>query len=106
MRRREFIAGLVAAAWPVVVRALAQERVRRIGLLMNLAEDGAEAQARLAAFAQALQQRGWTVGRNVQIDTRWGEGDPDRYRQYAAELINREPDVVMTSGGSAVSALQ
>ena len=105
MRRRDFIAAFGgAAAMPLT--ALAQERVRRIGLLMNLAEDGAEAQARLAAFVQALQERGWTVGRNVQIDTRWGEGDPDRYRQYAAELINREPDVVMTSGGSAVSALQ
>jgi putative tryptophan/tyrosine transport system substrate-binding protein len=105
MRRRDFIAGVAsAAALPLAARA--QERVRRVGLLMNLAEDGAEAQARVAAFVQALQERGWTVGRNVQIDTRWGEGDPDRYRQYASELINREPDVVLTSGGSAVSALQ
>jgi putative tryptophan/tyrosine transport system substrate-binding protein len=105
MRRRAFL-GVLGGAAAMPLAALAQERVRRIGLLMNLAEDGAEAQARLAAFVQALQERGWAVGRNVQIDTRWGEGDPDRYRQYAAELINREPDVVMTSGGSAVSALQ
>jgi putative ABC transport system substrate-binding protein len=105
MRRRQFIRLLGgAAAWPLV--AYAQQGVRRVGVLMNLAEDSAEGKARLAAFLQALQELGWTGGRNVQIDTRWGEGDPDRYRQYAAELINREPDVVLTSGGSAVLALQ
>ena len=105
MRRREFITLLGgAAAMPRV--AYAQQGVRRVGVLMNLAEDSAEGQARLAAFLQALQELGWTGGRNVQIDKRWGEGDPDRYRQYAAELINREPDVVLTSGGSAVLALQ
>jgi putative ABC transport system substrate-binding protein len=105
IRRREFITLLGgAAAMPLV--AYAQQGVRRVGVLMNLAEDSAEGQARLAAFLQALQELGWTGGRNVQIDKRWGEGDPDRYRQYAAELINREPDVVLTSGGSAVLALQ
>ena len=105
MRRREFLAALGGSALPAMA-ARAQERVRRVGVLMNLAEDGAEAQARLAVFSQALQERGWTVGRNLQIDTRWGEGDPDRYRQYAAELINREPDILLTSGGSGVLALQ
>ena len=105
MRRRDFMTLLGgAAAWPLV--AYAQQGMRRVGVLMNLAEDSAEGQARLAAFLQALQELGWTGGRNVQIDKRWGEGDPDRYRQYAAELINREPDVVLTSGGSAVLALQ
>jgi len=106
MRRREFITLLGgAAAWPLAAQAQG-ERVRRIGVLMNLGSDDAEGQTRLAAFLQALQEQGWTGGRNAQIDTRWGEGDPDRYREYAAELINREPDVILTSGGSAVLALQ
>jgi putative ABC transport system substrate-binding protein len=76
MRRREFITllGGALAARPVAARAQHGERMRRIGVLMNLASDDAEGQARLAAFHQGLQQLGWTVGRNVQIDYRWGAG--------------------------------
>ena len=84
LRRREFIAGLGgAAAWPLAARAQQPDRVRRIGVLMNLASDDAEGQARLAAFQQELQQLGWTVGRNVQIDYRWGAGNADRIRKFA-----------------------
>ncbi|HEY1862021.1 MAG TPA: hypothetical protein VGG61_16795 [Gemmataceae bacterium] len=75
MRRRKFIALLgAAAAWPLAARAQLGERMRRIGVLMSLAADDAEGQARLAAFRQGLQQLGWIDGCNVRIDTRWGSG--------------------------------
>ena len=95
MRRREFIAGLSGAvAMPLVARA--QERVRRIGVLMGgPVEDDPETQARVRAFLQALQQLGWTDGRNVRIDIRWGGGDADRSRRYAAELVALAPDVIL-----------
>jgi putative ABC transport system substrate-binding protein len=108
MKRREFITllGGAAAAWPLAARAQQGERVRRIGVLMNLAEDDAEGRNRISAFLQALQQLGWTDGHNARIDTRWGVGDLDLYRRYAVELVALAPDVILTSGGSAVSALQ
>ena len=88
MKRRAFITLLGgAAALPLAARAQQPERMRRIGVLMNFAAEDAEGQARLAAFLQGLQQAGWAVGHNVRIDTRWGAGDPDRYRQYVAELL-------------------
>src|SRR3974377_1138009 len=93
MRRRNFIA-LVggAAAWPLAARAQQPpERVRRIGVLMNLAADDPEAPRRLTAFVQGLHQLGWTEGRNVRIDTRWGTGDADLIRKYAAELVALAP---------------
>jgi putative tryptophan/tyrosine transport system substrate-binding protein len=88
MKRREFMLALggAAATWPLALRAQQGERVRRIGVLMNLAADDPESPVRVAAFAQGLQELGWTVGRNVRIDTRWGASDPDRSRSYAAEL--------------------
>ena len=97
MRRREFITllGGAAAAWPLAARAQQPERMRRIGVLMSLAADDPEGQARLAAFLQGLQQLGWTDGRNVRIDTRWGAGDADRTRRYAAELVALAPDVIL-----------
>jgi ABC-type uncharacterized transport system substrate-binding protein len=80
--------------------------VRRIGVLMNLAADDPEGPPRITAFEQALQQLGWTVGRNVQIEYRWGAGDVDRYRKYAAELVTLVPDVTVASNTSTVRALQ
>jgi putative ABC transport system substrate-binding protein len=107
VKRREFISVLGgAAAWPLAVRAQQLERMRRIGVLMNLAADDAEGQALMAAFLRGLQQLGWTDGRNVRIDYRWTAGDIDRIRRYAAELAALAPDVIMVAGGSHVGALQ
>ena len=106
MRRREFIAGLGgAAAWPVVARAQQPARMRRIGVLMNLAADDPESLTRIAAFHQGLQEVGWNIGRNVQIDYRSGLGDADRYRRYAAELVALAPDVILATGGTTVRPL-
>src|ERR1700747_525061 len=107
MNRREFItlAG-GAATWPLTARAQQPERARRIGVLVNLASDDAEGQARLAAFHQGLQQLGWTVGRNVQIDYRWGAGDADRIRKFATELVALAPDVILSTGSPSAAAFQ
>ena len=107
MRRRDFIKmiGGGAAAWPLVASAQQGERMRRIGVLMSLAADDPEAQARLAAFAQGLRELGWADDRNVRIDTRWAAGDAERFRRFAAELIALAPDVVLASGGTGVGAL-
>jgi putative tryptophan/tyrosine transport system substrate-binding protein len=108
MRRREFIAllGSGVAAWPLAARAQPGERVRRVGVLMNIASDDAEGQARLAAFHQGLQQLGWTVGHNVRIDYRWGGADAERFRRDAAELVALAPDVILASATPSVQALQ
>jgi ABC-type uncharacterized transport system substrate-binding protein len=108
MHRREFIAllGGAAIAWPLAARAQQRERVRRIGVLMNLAADDPEGQARVAAFTQGLQESGWAVGRNVRIDIRWSAGDLERIRKYAAELVALAPDVLLASGGTTVGPLQ
>jgi len=107
MRRRTLIAGLgSAAALPLIARAQEAERVRRIGVLTPLLSDDPEGQARLAAFLQGLQQLGWTDGRNVQIDVRWGAGDADHMRKHAAELVALAPDVILTNGELAVAMLQ
>ena len=107
MRRREFITllGGAASAWPLAARAQQGERVRRIGVLMNLAENH-QGQARITAFRQALEQFGWTDRRNVQIEIRWAAGDADRYRNFAAELTALVPDVILATGTPAVEALQ
>jgi ABC-type uncharacterized transport system substrate-binding protein len=106
MRRREFIA-LVggAAAWPLAARAQQGERMRRIGVLMNLAADDAEGQARLAAFLRGLQQLGWIEGRNAHLDIRWGAGDAERFRRYAAELVALVPDLILAASGSTMPPL-
>jgi putative ABC transport system substrate-binding protein len=105
--RRAFIAGLGgAAAWPVVAKAQQSERKRRIGILMNRAENDLEGQARLAAFKQSLEKLGWIEGRNIQIDMRWGEDDIDLERKYAAQLIALGPDIVLASGTVSMTALQ
>jgi putative tryptophan/tyrosine transport system substrate-binding protein len=106
MRRRDFITLLGgAAAWSLGARAQQREKMRRIGVLMNLASDDAEGQARLAAFLQGLQEAGWAVGRNVRIDLRWGAGDADSFRKQAAELVALAPDVVLASGIPAATPL-
>ena len=108
MRRREFIAGLGSAAgWPVVVARAQQqrERMRRIGVLMALASDDPEGQARLAAFAQGLQQSGWIVGQNIRVDYRWSGGNADKMRKNAAELVAAGPDVILAHSSGAVAPL-
>jgi ABC-type uncharacterized transport system substrate-binding protein len=107
IRRREFITllGGVAAAWPLGARAQQPQRMRRIGVLMSLAADDPEAQARTTAFVQELAQVGWIAGRNVQIDNRWIAGDSERVRRYVAELVALAPDVIVTTGTLSVAAL-
>jgi len=106
MRRREFITLLGGTAiWPLAARAQQSERKRRVGVLMGLSADDAEAQDRIAAFVHGLQQLGWTDGRNLQIDYRRGAGDTDLTRRYAAELVALAPDVILASGGTVVGAL-
>jgi putative ABC transport system substrate-binding protein len=103
MRRREFIAAFGgAAAWPLAARAQQRVPMRRIGVLVALSADDALAQARNAAFLQGLADLGWRVGRNVQIDFRWGGGDTARYPKYAAELVELAPDVILAVGASVV----
>jgi putative ABC transport system substrate-binding protein len=107
MRRRTFItlAGVVAIAWPLAA-AQKRERMRRIGVLMNLAADDPESQARIVAFSQGLAELGWTVGRNMRIDIRYAAADADRFRRYAPELVEFAPDVVLASAAPSVVALQ
>jgi putative ABC transport system substrate-binding protein len=105
VRRREFIAalGATAVALPSAVRA--QERVRRIGILLSAAADDAEFQARLAAFHQGLALSGWTIGRNVHIDTRWTTANAAEIRRHAAELVALAPDVIVANGTSVMVPL-
>jgi putative ABC transport system substrate-binding protein len=105
MRRREFITllGSAAATWPLATRA--QERVRRIGILLPATADDREYQARIGAFLQGLALLGWTIGRNLRIDTRWAGARADSMRTQAAELTALAPDVILAHGGTAVDAL-
>jgi ABC-type uncharacterized transport system substrate-binding protein len=106
MKRREFITvlGGAAVAWPLAARAQ-QPKMRRIGVLMTLAADDPEAQARNAAFLQALGELGWTVGRNLQIDYRWSGADPDRIRNAVAELVGLAPDLIQANSAPALAVL-
>jgi ABC-type uncharacterized transport system substrate-binding protein len=108
MRRRAFIKflGAAAAAWPLAARAQRGERMRRICVLMSSAVDDPQDPTRLAAFAQGLQELGWTIGRNLRIDYRWGAGSPNNMRKYAAELAALAPDVMLASGTIALAAVQ
>jgi len=107
LKRREFITllGGAAVTWPLAARAQQPERVRRIGVLMPFTADDPEAQARMLAFAQGLQHLGWSIGRNLRIDIRWGAGDADRNRRYAAELLALTPDVVLANGSPELTPL-
>jgi putative tryptophan/tyrosine transport system substrate-binding protein len=102
VNRREVIAGLGAAAWPVAARAQQPERIRRVGMVTGLAADDQEAQTRNAIFLRALQELGWTVGRNIRVDYRWGPGNAEFYRRHVADLVALAPDVILTSGTSTI----
>jgi len=105
MKRREFITllGGAAAAWPLVGRAQPAERVRRIAVLMNNAQDDPEGQARAEAFRQGLQALGWIEGRNLRIDWYWTAGDIERTRSNVTELAGRPPDIIVANGRVTLS---
>src|SRR3974390_2102025 len=106
MRRRQFIKVIVgSAAWPLTAHAQQPERVRRIGVLVDLPADDREGQARVAAFLQGLQELGGSVGRNVIVDIRWSPGNSADARKYAAELVALAPDVILANGSGAVVPL-
>src|SRR5215475_3605346 len=101
IRRRQFIVTLgSAAAWPLAARAQQPKRMRRVGALMAYAANDPQVQERNAAFLQGLQQLGWTVGQNLQIDYRWAGGNEDDTRKYAAELVALAPEVIFTAGSA------
>src|SRR6516165_5426292 len=107
IRRRQFITllGGAAAAWPLAARAQQADRMRRIGLLMGTADDR-EGQARVTALKQGLQELGWTDGRNIQIEIRFGGADTGRIQAHAAELVTLAPDVIVGQGTPVIRALR
>jgi putative ABC transport system substrate-binding protein len=106
MRRRDFItfAGSAVIGWPIGARAQS-DRTRLIGVLMSLAADDFEGQARLTSFEQALMHSGWVKGRNARLEVRWGDVSADLQRKFAAELVDLAPDVILASSSAAVSAM-
>jgi putative tryptophan/tyrosine transport system substrate-binding protein len=107
MKRRQFIAGLgSAAAWPLMARAQQPERMRRLGVHIGLDENDPLVKPRLSAFTQALADLGWTDGRNVRIDLRWGGEDIDPMRALAQELVGLQPDIILAGGTLATAAVQ
>ena len=104
MRRREFLLG-VAAAWPLAARAQQNQRVRRIGALMNVAADDPVSSARANALIEGLQARGWVDGRKMQIDYRWAVSKPELFQRHAVELATLAPDVILAAGGAALPAV-
>jgi putative tryptophan/tyrosine transport system substrate-binding protein len=107
IRRRQFITllGGAAAAWPLSAGAQQPERMRRVGILLPATADDAEFQTRVAAFHQGMALLGWTIGRNVRIETRWATSNATEIRRHAAELVALGPDVILANGGSTVGAL-
>ena len=107
MKRRAFITllGGATAAWPIAARAQQRERMRRVGVLMAYAEGDPEAQARVVAFRQGLRELGWMEGHNLQMDYRYGTGEPDRARNFVTELLSLAPDVIVAHGTPALTAL-
>ena len=107
MKRREFITliGGAAAAWPSAARAQQPERMRRVGVLLPAAADDPVFQDRVGAFLQGLERSGWTIGRNVRIDTRWATANAAEIRKHAADLAALAPDVILAHGGSTVGSL-
>ena len=107
MRRRDFImlVGGAAAAWPLAAGAQQGERMRRLGVLMPFTADDLPGRARLATFVQALQQLGWTDGRNVRMEPRWGGGNAGDIRKFATELAALAPDVILADSSATVAPL-
>jgi putative ABC transport system substrate-binding protein len=108
VKRRAFLTllGGAAAAWPLAARAQQADQRRRVGLLMGYPEGDVEGQASAAAFQRRLQELGWTEGRNIQIDTRWAGGDPNKARTFAKELVTMAPDVIVPSTNLVTAILQ
>jgi putative tryptophan/tyrosine transport system substrate-binding protein len=106
VRRREFIAGLGAAAWPLMARAQQRDRVRRLGVLMPFDENETVAKARVSAFTQALAELGWTDGRNMRMDVRFAGLDINRIRAAAQELVDLQPDIILPNSTPATAAVQ
>jgi putative ABC transport system substrate-binding protein len=105
MKRREFITLISsAAAWPFAARAQQAERIRRIGVLMTLAADDPEGQARVTVFREGLQRLGWTEGRNIRIDYRWAP-DAKLIPRFAKELVALEPDLILANSTPATASL-
>ncbi|HVI64788.1 MAG TPA: ABC transporter substrate binding protein, partial [Bradyrhizobium sp.] len=106
--RRELLVALggTAAAWPIAARAQQPEQMRRVVVLMSTGEDDPQDATRLAAFERGLQELGWVIGRNLNIDYRWAAGDPDSLRKYATELRVLAPDAIVASGTQAFTAAQ
>ena len=106
MKRRAFIAALGgAAAWPLAAQAQQNERVRRIGLLMNFPEADTEGNARLVAFLQRMRELGWSDGHNLKLEARWSGADIDRMRTFAREIVVQQPDLIVAVGTPATSAV-
>ena len=104
IQRREFITVLGgAAAWPLAARSQQDGRVRRIGVLTPFDENDAQQKRRLSAFTQALADLGWTDGRNVRMDLRWGSNDTNRIQALAQELVGLQPDIIVTSNTPATA---
>jgi putative ABC transport system substrate-binding protein len=97
--------GGAAVAWPLAARARQPERMRRIGVLVNLAADNSEVQARIGAFLQGLQAFGWSIGRNVRIEYRWAS-NPNDISRYAAELFALAPDALLANANPSMDALR
>jgi ABC-type uncharacterized transport system substrate-binding protein len=107
LKRREFITLIGGvAAWPLAARAQQGERMKRIGVLMNLAADDPESRARMAALLHALQEMGWNDGQNLRVDTRWAAGVPELFHAHARELVALAPDVILGAATPSVAALQ
>ena len=107
MRRREFITlfGSAATGWPLVARAQQRERLRLVCILEGISADTPGGKARHTAFEEGLQQLGWTPGRNMRFEERWGGGDEAATRKYAAELVALAPDVLVAGGGAVLDMM-
>ena len=107
MKRREFITLLSGAvAWPFAARAQQAEHMRLIGVLMSVEENAPEGKTELSAFSQALAESGWSEGRNLRMEVRWGGGDVNRTRTFAKELVALQPDAILAQGTPGTAALQ